>query len=70
MDGTWLLLSGLFSLVGIAVFMYGRRAQLIAPTVVGACLMAYEYFVNSYVALIGIGVALLVLLFVGMRIED
>jgi hypothetical protein len=70
MDGTWLLLSGLFSLVGLAVFMYGRRQQLIAPTVIGVGLMAYTYFVSSYLALIGVGVLLLGLLFVGMRMED
>lgn len=70
MDGTWLLLSGLFSLVGLAVAMYGRRQQLITPTVIGVALMGYPYFVDGYLGLIGIGVLLLGLLLVGMRMED
>lgn len=70
MDGAWLLLSGLVSLVGLAAVMYGRRQQLIAPTVIGVGLMAYPYFVAGYLGLIGVGALLLVLLVVGMRIEN
>jgi hypothetical protein len=70
MDGTWLLLSGLFSLVGLAVFTYGRRQQLITPTVVGVALMGYPYFVDSYVGLIGIGALLLALLVAGVQMEN
>jgi hypothetical protein len=70
MDGTWLLLSGLFSLIGLAVSLYGRRQQLITPTVIGIALMGYPYFVRSYFGLVSVGVGLLVLLVAGMRMED
>jgi hypothetical protein len=69
MDGTWLLFSGLFSLIGLAVSIYGRRQQLIAPTVIGIALMGYTYFVHTYLGLIGIGLLLLVVLIAGMRME-
>ena len=70
MDGTWLLLSGIFSLIGLSVFVYGRRQQLLAATIIGIALMGYSYFVSSYLGLIGIGVGLLVLLVVGTRMEN
>ena len=69
MDGTWLLLSGLFSLIGLAVSVYGRRQQLLAPTLIGLALMGYPYFVGSYLGLIGIGVGLIVVAIVGTRME-
>jgi hypothetical protein len=70
MDGTWLLLSGLFSLIGLAVSLYGRRQQLLAPTIIGLVLMGYPYFVSSYLGLVGVGVGLLVMLVVGTRMEN
>ena len=70
MDPTWLLLSGLFSLIGMAVFAYGRRQRTATHTLVGAALMAYPYFISSTIALIGIGVLLLVAMVVGNGIES
>lgn len=70
MDPTWLLLSGLFSLIGMAVFAYGRRQRTATHTLVGVALMAYPYFISSTIALIGIGVLLLVAMVVGNGIES
>jgi hypothetical protein len=70
MDLTWLLLSTLFSLIGFAVFTYGRRQRTATHTLIGAVLMAYPYFVSSAYALVGIGVALLGAVVVGNRIEN
>lgn len=70
MDPTWLMLSGLFSLIGFAVFTYGRRQRTATHTVVGLALMAYPYFVSSTVALVGVGAALLAGMVVGSRIEN
>jgi hypothetical protein len=70
MDPTWLMLSGLFSLIGLAVFTYGRKQRTATHTVVGVALMAYPYFVSSAAALIGVGVLLLVGMVVGNRIES
>ena len=70
MDPAWLLWSGLFSLIGLAVFRYGRRQQRGVPTIIGILLMGYPYFVSDTPALVGIGVLLIVGLFVGRRFED
>ncbi len=69
MDSTWLLLSGLFSLIGMAVCVYGRRQRLIVPTILGIVLMIYPYFVGSIIALVGIGVVLLAGVVVGIQVE-
>jgi hypothetical protein len=70
MDPTWLMLSSLFSLIGFAVFKYGRKQRTATHTAVGAALMVYPYFVSSAPALIGVGVLLLVGMVVGNRIEN
>lgn len=70
MDTAWLMWSGLFSLIGAAVFMYGRRQRRAAPTLVGAALMLYPYFVATTFGLVGIGALLLAGLFVANRFED
>jgi hypothetical protein len=69
MDSAWLFLSSLFSLIGMAACVYGRKQRLIAPTVVGVALMVYPYFVSDTLAMVGIGVALLVALVMGTRRE-
>lgn len=70
MDPTWLMLSGLFSLIGFAVFTYGRKQRTATHTLVGIALMAYPYLVSNAYALVGIGVLLLVGMVVGNRIEN
>ena len=70
MDSSWLIWSSLFAIIGMAVLAYGRRQRRGAPTLVGLSLMAYPYFVSNTIALVGIGVLLLVMLFVGQRLED
>jgi hypothetical protein len=70
MDAAWLMLSGFFSLLGFAVFTYGRKQRTATHTLVGIALMVYPYFVSSPYALVGIGVLLLVGIVVGNRIES
>jgi hypothetical protein len=70
MDPTWLMLSSLFSLIGFAVFTYGRRQRTATHTFVGVALMAYPYFVSGALALIGVGVLLLIAMVVGNRLEN
>jgi hypothetical protein len=70
MDSAWLIWSLLFSLVGMAVFVYGRRQKMVAPTLIGAALMVYTYFVDSSVAVVVIGVLLLGALVAGVRMEN
>jgi hypothetical protein len=70
MDPTWLLLSSLFSLIGFAVFTYGRRQRTATHLSVGVALMAYPYFVSSAYALVGIGALLLIGMVIANRIEN
>jgi hypothetical protein len=70
MDPTWLFLSALFSLIGMAVFTYGRRQRTATHTVIGLALMGYPYFVSGLLPLVGVGLALLVGMVIGNRIES
>jgi hypothetical protein len=70
MDTAWLMWSSLFALIGFAVFVYGRRQRRGAPTLIGAALMIYPYFVSSSVAVTVIGGLLIGALAVGNRLED
>jgi hypothetical protein len=69
MDGTRLLLSSLFSLIGMAVCVYGRRQRLIIPTILGIALTMYPYFVDSTLALVAIGALLVAGAVMGARAE-
>ena len=70
MEAAWLMWSFLFALAGLAIFTYGRRQRRGTPTLVGAALMIYPYFVSNTFVLIGVGALLILALFVGQRIED
>lgn len=69
-DPTWLFLSALFSIIGMAVFTYGRRQRTATHTVVGMALMGYPYFVHGTAALVGVGLALLGGMVIGSRLES
>jgi predicted membrane metal-binding protein len=70
MDTAWLLWSGLFSVVGSAVLLYGWRQRRGAPTLVGLALVVYPYFVSSTLGVVAIGAALLAGLVIANRFED
>ena len=69
MDTSWLIWGSLFSLIGFAVFVYGKRQRLIAPSMIGVALMLYPYFVSNIFLLVGIGALLILGLCVGSRME-
>jgi hypothetical protein len=48
----------LFSLVGFAAFMYGKKAARFSAMGIGVALMVYPYFVDNVWLLWSIGVAL------------
>lgn len=48
----------LFSSVGFVALVYGRKMDAWRPMFIGLILMAYTYFVESTVLLVGIGLAL------------
>lgn len=47
MDTNLLMLSLLFGIVGMGMFMYGRKASRMVPLGVGAALMVVPYFISS-----------------------
>lgn len=54
-----LLLWGiLFSSIGLAFFIYGKKQGRMVPLISGLTLMIYPYFVSNTYVLVGIGVAL------------
>jgi hypothetical protein len=69
-DPTWPLLSALFSIVGLAILTDGRRQRTATHTLVGAALMGYPYCVHGAVQLVAVGVALLVGMVIGNRLES
>lgn len=70
MDSAWLIWASLFSLIGFAAFVYGRKQRRGVATVIGIALMVYPSFVSNSVTLVALGVALICALFFGSRLED
>ena len=70
MDSAWLIWTSLFSLIGFAVFRYGRKQQRAVATVVGIALMVYPSFVSDSILLVGIGALLIGGLIIGSRLEE
>ena len=62
-----LLLGVLIGAVGLAYFVYGKKAADMAFMLAGLIMCAYPYFVSSASAVIGIGLALMVAPFVVRR---
>ncbi len=68
-SSSWLIWSSFISLLGMAVFVFGRKRRLVVPTLVGVTLMIYPYFVSNLMALLGIAVLLIAALVMGSRYE-
>ena len=49
-----------FSSIGLGFFVYGKRQKAVVPLLSGISLMIFPYFVSNTIALVGIGVALIV----------
>jgi hypothetical protein len=58
MNGSTLLWGVLFSAIGFAFFLYGRKQRAVVPLVCGIALMIYPYFIPNVFALVAIGIAL------------
>jgi hypothetical protein len=58
LDTSYLFLVILFSAVGMAFFMYGKKQLSFVPMLCGVALMVYPYFVSSTLPLVGIGATL------------
>ncbi len=58
MNASTLLWGLLFSSIGFAFFLYGRKQRAVVPLVCGIALMIYPYFIPNVTALVAIGIAL------------
>lgn len=54
-----ILAAGIFSLIGLAAFTYGKRTSRFGPLIGGIALMFFPYFVHSILVMVLIGVAIL-----------
>jgi predicted membrane protein len=53
------LLSGLlFSSIGLAFFIYGKKQRASVALVCGALLMIYPFFVSNLIAMVAVGLVL------------
>ena len=53
-----LFASILFSTIGFAAFMYGKKSAHFQPMLVGVALMIYPYFISGTALLYGVGIVL------------
>jgi hypothetical protein len=58
LDTSALLWIVLFSSVGLAFFVYGRKQRAVVPLLCGFALMIYPYFVSNTIILVLIGTVL------------
>jgi hypothetical protein len=58
---TQLLLSVLFSSIGVGYFIYGRRQKKSIPFFVGIGLSVYTFFIVNTIAIIAIGIILMII---------
>jgi hypothetical protein len=54
--------------VGVGFFLYGKKQQRWPHLVVGIVLMGYTYFVSSVAVMLGIAAALIVALWLVIRV--
>ncbi len=58
LDPLNLFLGLIFSSIGLAYFIYGKKQQMFVPLLVGIALMGYTFFVSDWIAIVAIGVVL------------
>ncbi len=68
LDGNSLLASLIIGVVGLAVFVYGKKQGRFPHLVAGIALMAYPYFVTNVLLMGGIAVTLLAGLYAVVRL--
>ena len=51
----------LFGMVGLGLFVYGKRQKAMVPLACGLALMIFPYFVSSTLLVIAIGIILILI---------
>ena len=59
MNVNWLLVSMVYSTVGLGMFMYGKRAVRFVPLIAGLLLMVVPYFITNLLWMTVASVALM-----------
>ena len=59
MDTTLLAWGFLFSAIGLAFFMYGKKQKALVPLASGLVLMLFPYFVSNVYLMVAVGAALI-----------
>jgi predicted cobalt transporter CbtA len=67
LDPWALFASFVFSSIGLALVVYGKRAARLPPALVGLVLLVYPYFVGRAWLIVAIGTALLGVLWLVRR---
>lgn len=67
LDPAWLFSSFMISLIGLGLFMYGKKQSRIPQMTVGVVLMGFPYFVSSLAVLLGVAAVLGGLLYLAVR---
>ena len=67
-DPAALFASIFISAVGVGFFLYGKKQQRAPQLVVGIALIGYTYFVSSVAVMLAIAAALLVALWLAVRL--
>ena len=63
MNSANLIVGGIFSAIGLAAFVYGKKQSRIKPMMIGIGLMVYPYLIAELTTILVIGVLLTTALF-------
>lgn len=66
-DATWLFLSLIPGGIGFVLLTYGKKAGRWPHAVAGVLFLAYPYFTNSVLSLVGVGTAIGLALFYAVQ---
>ena len=61
METGLLIWAFLFSVIGLAFFIYGKKQKALVPLACGLVLMFYPYFVPNVFLMVAVGVVLIAL---------
>ena len=59
-----LIAGGIFSAIGLAAFIYGKKQSMIKPMLIGGALMVCPYLITDTTEVLAIGVLLTAALFI------
>ncbi len=59
-----IIAGSIFSAVGFAAFIYGKKQAIVKPMLIGSGLMVYPYFFSDTMTIVVIGAVLTSLLFI------